>query len=101
MNESKDKKQYVDSIQKIGKVSINNSKDEAIKCKVEHHLYGHLEETVPDFKDKTERQSNHHQGLNPTNKYTWEISVPAKGQAELNFKFCVKEWNHTLNRQNQ
>ena len=91
------KKEYVDSLQKSAKVVIRNSKDVEIKCKIEHQLYGHLEESTPVFKDKTERQSNHH-GLNPTTKYTWEINVPASGTAEINFQFCVKEWNHALNK---
>ena len=94
------KKQYVDSIQKSAKVVIKNSKDVEIKCKIEHHLYGHLEESKPDFKEKAERQSNHH-GLNPTTKYAWEIQVPAGGKAEINFKFCVKEWNHAWNKSNK
>merc|ERR1719483_1018025 len=91
-----DKKQYLDSIQKNAKVVIKNSKDVEIKCKIEHQLYGHLEESTPEVKDKTERQSNH-QDLNPTTKYVWEIQVPANGKEELNFKFCIKEWNHALN----
>jgi hypothetical protein len=91
------KKQYVDSIEKSAKVVIKNAKDVEIKCKIEHQLFGHLEESTPDFKEKTEHQSNH-QGLNPTTKYAWEITVPASGKAELNFKYCVKEWNHALNK---
>merc|ERR1712142_1410213 len=91
------KKQYLDSIQKKGKVSIRNSKDEEIKCKIEHQLYGHLEESTPLYKEKTERQNNHH-GLNTTNLYTWEVTVPANGSLEINFKYFVKEWNTTLNR---
>jgi hypothetical protein len=89
-------KQYIDSIEKSAKVVIKNAKDVEIKCKIEHQLFGHLEESAPVFKEKTERQNNHH-GLNPTTKYTWEITVPEGGKAELNFKYCVKEWNHALN----
>merc|ERR1712123_178385 len=91
------KKQYVDSVQKVGKVSIRNSKAEEIKCRVEHQLYGHLGESTPVFKDKTERQSNHH-GLNPTTKYTWEVTVPASGRTEISFQYQVKDWNHALNK---
>ena len=91
------KKQYVDSIQKIGKVSIRNGKDEEIKCKIEHQLYGHLEESTPVYKEKAERHNNHH-GLNPTTLFTWEVTVPAKAASEIHFNYCVKEWNTTLNR---
>jgi len=91
------KKQYVDSVQKVGKVSIRNSKAEEIKCRVEHQLYGHLGESTPVFKDKTEQQSNHH-GLNPTTKYTWEVTVPASGRTEISFQYQVKDWNHALNK---
>eukprot|EP00090_Calanus_glacialis_P047572 TRINITY_DN9943_c0_g1_i6.p1 TRINITY_DN9943_c0_g1~~TRINITY_DN9943_c0_g1_i6.p1 ORF type:complete len:550 (-),score=161.39 TRINITY_DN9943_c0_g1_i6:124-1773(-) len=94
------KKQYVDFTQKSATVSIKNYKDEEIKCKIEHQLYGHLEESTPVFKDKTERQNNHH-GLNPTTKYTWEVTVPAGGKTEISFQFCVKEWNHSLNKKQQ
>eukprot|EP00092_Neocalanus_flemingeri_P085898 GFUD01108153.1.p1 GENE.GFUD01108153.1~~GFUD01108153.1.p1 ORF type:complete len:354 (+),score=101.75 GFUD01108153.1:108-1064(+) len=94
------KKQYVDTIQKHAKVVIMNSKDVEIKCKIEHQLYGHLQESTPETKDKTERQSNH-QGLNPTTKYVWEVQVPAAGKAEVNFKFCVKEWNRAMNNSKQ
>jgi len=89
------KKQYVDVIKKVAKVLIKNTKDEEIKCKVEYQMFGHLNESTPDFKDKIE--VNHH-GLNPTTKYTWEVMVPAKEKIEINFQFCVKEWNHALNK---
>jgi hypothetical protein len=91
------KKQYVDITQKSATVSIENYKDEEIKCKIEYQLYGHLEESTPVFKDKTERQNNHH-GLNPTTKYTWEVTVPANRKTDISFQFCVKEWNHALNK---
>ena len=66
------------------------------KSKIEHQLYGHLEESAPVFKDIKERQSNHH-GLNPTTKNTWEVTVPAGGKKEVSFQFGVKERNHAFN----
>ena len=79
------------SVQKTSTVKITNLKNEEVKCKIDYLLYGHLEESNPRYVEVTERQTGHHD-LNPTAKYVWEIKAPAKGKAELIFKYSIKEW---------
>ena len=80
------------SIQKTATMTITNTKSEEVKCKVDHLLRGHLENSSPAHKEVTERQTGHNQDLNPFAKYVWEIKAPAKGKAELVFTYCIKEW---------
>jgi len=84
-------KKYVDVVTKKGKLTIKNPKATAIKCKIEHALQGHLEQSKPAVKEVTERPS-HGQELNPTSKLLWELEVPAEGSAELNIEYGVKMW---------
>jgi hypothetical protein len=79
------------SVQTTGTLTITNLKNEEVKCKVDHLLRGHLDTSDPTHVEVTETQTGHHD-LNPTAKYVWEIKVPAKGKAELVFKYCIKQW---------
>merc|ERR1719412_1030516 len=78
-------------IKKTGTVTITNMKNEEVKCKIDHLLYGHLEKSEPSHTEVTERQTGH-QDLNPTAKYVWQVKAPARGKVELVFTFCIKEW---------
>jgi hypothetical protein len=88
----KDEEYELVCIQKAGTVTITNLKNEEVKCKIDHLLYGHLEKSEPAHMEVTERQAGHHD-LNPTAKYVWQVKVPAKGKAELVFTYCIKQWN--------
>ena len=66
-------------------------KNEEVKCKVDHLLYGHLENSSPIPVEITERQTLH-QDLNPKTKYVWEVNVPARGKAEIVFDYYIKNW---------
>ena len=79
-------------IQKTGTVTITNLKDEEVKCKIDHLLYGQLEKSEPSHMEVTERNVGHHD-LNPTAKYVWQVKVPPKGKAELVFTFVIKQWD--------
>ena len=83
-------KKKVKCIQKTGTVTITNLKDEEVKCKIDHLLYGHLEKSEPSYMEVTERNVGHHD-LNPTAKYVWQVKVPPKGKAELVFTFVIKQ----------
>jgi len=84
-------------IQKTGTVTITNLKDEEVKCKIDHLLYGQLEKSEPSHMEVTERNVGHHD-LNPTAKYVWQVKVPAKGKAELVFTYVIKQWDRSSQR---
>ena len=94
----KDEDYELECIQKTGTVTITNMKNEEVKCKIDHLLYGHLETSEPMHIEVTERQTGHHD-VNPTSKYVWEIKVPPKGKADLVFKYCIKEWKRAEQEQ--
>merc|ERR1712112_636636 len=81
---------YADVISKKGKVTIKNRKNLDIKCKIEHNLQGHITESVPAPKEQIERPSRSYRDLNPVSKLTWEVSVPAESQAEINIEYDIK-----------
>ena len=87
----KDDEHQLVCIQKTGTVTITNLKDEEVKCKIDHLLYGQLEKSEPSHLEVTERNVGHHD-LNPTAKYVWQITAPAKGKAELVFTYVIKQW---------
>ena len=78
-------------IQKTGTVTVANMKNEEVKCKIDHLLYGHLEKSEPSHTEITERQTGH-EDLNPMAKYVWQVKAPARGKVELVFTYCIKEW---------
>ena len=86
-------KRYAEVIEKTGRVIIKNNKECDIKCKVEHNLFGHIISSTPDPKESNEKRTGNmfNSNLNPTTRLVWEISVPGKGQAEIRFKYCIKE----------
>ena len=80
---------------KTGKFTIINMKNEEVTCKVDHLLYGNLETSEPMHIEVTECQRTGLQEINPTSKYVWEITVPAKGKSDLVFKYYIKKWKLT------
>ena len=78
-------------VDKKATFTISNMKNEDIKCKVDHLLYGHLEKSMPVPLEKTERHTRYHD-LNPQVKYVWELMAPARGKVELVFSYCIKKW---------
>jgi len=87
----KDDEHELVCIKKTGTVTITNLKDEEVKCKIDHLLYGQLEKSEPSHMEVTERNVGHHD-LNPTAKYVWQVKAPAKGKAELVFTYVIKQW---------
>ena len=88
----KDEEYELVCIQKKGTITITNLKNEEVKCKIDHLLYGQLEKSKPAYMELTERQFGH-QDINPTTKYVWQVQAPAKGKAELVFTYCIKQWD--------
>jgi len=81
---------YADVISKKGKVTIKNGKNMDIKCKIEHNLQGHVTKSEPAPKEQIERPSRSYRDLNPVSKLTWEVSVPAESQVEINIEYDIK-----------
>ena len=87
----------------MGKLTINNMRNEDVKCKIDHLLYGHLEKSEPEHIEVTETNHailkqdyssihDHSMRPNPTTKYVWEMAVPAMRKGELVFSYWIKEW---------
>ena len=60
---------------KSAEAEFINYRDEAVECKVEYDLQGHLLDSQPNFEDKIEQSGSgrRYQDINPTTKYVWKF----------------------------
>ena len=76
---------------KSAEAEFINYRDEAVECKVEYDLQGHLLLSQPNFEDKVEQSGRRYQDIKPTTKYVWKFEIAAQQRTKVNFNYLWKE----------